>query len=69
MIRERPDRDGLQVQVCAGATPHRCKRRVSHQVPGKGRAAMKRAKQVEAELRGGRLPGEGRGPARQVRLY
>jgi hypothetical protein len=51
VIRERPDRDGLQVQVYAGRDPLTGRKRwVSRQVPGKGRAAMKRAKQVEAEL-------------------
>jgi hypothetical protein len=51
VIQERPDRDGLQVQVYAGRDPLTGRRRwVSRQVPGKGRAAMKHAKQVEAEV-------------------
>jgi integrase len=51
VIRQRKDRDGLQVQVYAGRDPLTGRKRwVSRQVPGKGRAAMKRAKQVEAEL-------------------
>lgn len=51
MIRQRKDRDGLQIQVYAGrdALTGR-KRYVSRQVQGSGRAAMKQAKQVEAEL-------------------
>ena len=49
MIRKR--RDGLQVQVYAGRDPLTGRKRwVSRQVPGKGRAAMKQARQVEAEL-------------------
>jgi len=51
VIRQRPDRDGLQVQVYAGRDPLTGRKRyVSRQVPGKGRAALKAAKQVEAEL-------------------
>jgi integrase len=51
VIRERPDRDGLQVQVYAGRDPLTGRKRyVSRQVPGKGRAAWKAAKQVEGEL-------------------
>src|SRR6266705_113606 len=51
MIRERPDRDGLQVQVDAGRDPLTGRKRyVSRQVPGKGRAGWKAAKQIEAEL-------------------
>ena len=51
MIRQRPDRDGLQVQVYAGRDPLTGRKRyVSRQVPGKGRAALAAAKQVEAEL-------------------
>jgi integrase len=51
VIRERPDRDGLQVQVYAGRDPLTGRKRwVSRQVPGKGRTAMKRARRVEAEL-------------------
>jgi hypothetical protein len=51
VIRQRPDRDGLQVQVYAGRAPLTGRKRyVSRQVPGKGRAALKAAKQVEAEL-------------------
>jgi integrase len=51
VIRERPDRDGLQVQVYAGRDPLTGRKRyVSRQVPGKGRAAWKAAKQIEAEL-------------------
>ena len=51
MIRERKDRDGLQVQVYAGrdALTGR-KRYVSRQVPGSGRTAMRQARQVEAQL-------------------
>jgi integrase len=62
MIRERPDRDGLQVQVYAGRDPLTGRKRwVSRQVPGKGRAAMKRAKQVEAELLAQIAAGQHRG--------
>jgi hypothetical protein len=51
VIRQRPDRAGLQVQVYAGRDPLTGRKRyVSRQVPGKGRAAWKAAKQVEAEL-------------------
>ena len=51
MIRERRDRNGLQVQVYAGRDPLTGRKRyVSRQVPGSGRAAMKQAKQVEAQL-------------------
>jgi integrase len=51
MIRQRKDRDGLQVQVYAGRDPLTGRKRyVSRQVPGTGRAAMKHAKQVEAQL-------------------
>jgi integrase len=51
VIRQRKDRDGLQVQVYAGRDPLTGRKRwVSRQVPGKGRAAMRRARQVEAEL-------------------
>jgi integrase len=51
VIRERPDRNGLQVQVYAGRDPLTGRKRyVSRQVPGKGRAAWKLAKQVEGEL-------------------
>jgi integrase len=51
VIRERPDRNGLQVQVYAGRDPLTGRKRyVSRQVPGKGRAAWKAAKQVEGEL-------------------
>jgi integrase len=51
VIRQRPDRDGLQVQVYAGRDPLTGRKRyVSRQVPGKGRAAWKLAKQVEGEL-------------------
>jgi hypothetical protein len=50
VIRQRKDRDGLQVQVYAGRDPLAGRKRwLSRQVPGKGRAAMKRARQVEAE--------------------
>jgi hypothetical protein len=46
-----PDRDGLQVQVYAGRDPLTGRKRwVSRQVPGKGRATWKEAKQVEAAL-------------------
>jgi hypothetical protein len=51
VIRQRKDRDGLQVQVYAGRDPLTGRKRwVSRQVPGKGRSAMKQARQVEAEL-------------------
>jgi integrase len=51
VIRERPDRDGLQVQVYAGRDPLTGRKRwVSRQVPGKGRAAWRLARQVEGEL-------------------
>jgi integrase len=51
VIRQRPDREGLQVQVYAGRDPLTGRKRyVSRQVPGKGRAALRAAKQVEAEL-------------------
>jgi integrase len=51
MIRERKDRNGLQVQVYAGRDPLSGRKRwVSRQVPGSGRPAMRKAKQVEAEL-------------------
>jgi integrase len=51
MIRQRKDRDGLQVQVYAGRDPLSGRKRyVSRQVPGSGRAAMKQAKQIEAQL-------------------
>jgi integrase len=51
MIRQRKDRDGLQVQVYAGRDPLTGRKRyVSRQVPGRGRAAMKQAKQIEAQL-------------------
>ena len=43
VIRQRKDRDGLQVQVYAGRDPLTGRKRwVSRQVPGKGRAVMKR---------------------------
>jgi len=51
MIRQRKDRDGLQVQVYAGRDPLTGRKRwVSRQVSGSGRAAMKQAKQIEAQL-------------------
>ena len=51
MIRQRKDRDGLQVQVYAGRDPLTGRKRyVSRQIPGSGRAAMKHAKQIEAQL-------------------
>jgi hypothetical protein len=51
MIRQRKDRDGLQVQVYAGRDPLTGRKRyVSRQVPGSGRAAMKQAKQIETQL-------------------
>jgi integrase len=51
MIRERKDRNGLQVQVYAGRDPLSGRKRyVSRQVPGSGRTGMKQAKQVEAQL-------------------
>jgi hypothetical protein len=51
VIREHPARDGLQVQVYAGRDPLTGRKRwVSREVPARGRAAMQRAKQVEAEL-------------------
>jgi integrase len=62
MIRQRKDRDGLQVQVYAGRDPITGRKRwVSRQVPGKGRAAMKRARQVEAELLAQIAAGQHRG--------
>ncbi|HET9292036.1 MAG TPA: tyrosine-type recombinase/integrase [Actinomycetes bacterium] len=62
MIRQRPDRDGLQVQVYAGRDPLTGRKRwVSRQVPGKGRAAMKQARQVEAELLAQIATGQHRG--------
>ena len=51
MIRRRKARDGLQVQVYAGRDPLTGRKRyVSRQVHGTGRAAMKHAEQVEAQL-------------------
>jgi integrase len=51
MIRERKDRNGLQVQVYAGRDQLTGRKRyVSRQVPGSGRTAMRQAKQVEAQL-------------------
>jgi integrase len=51
MIRERKDRNGLQVQVYAGRDPLTGRKRdVSRQVPGSGRTAMRQAKQVKAQL-------------------
>jgi integrase len=51
MIRQRKDRDGLQVQVYAGRDPLTGRKRyVSRQVPGTGRTAMKHAKQLEAQI-------------------
>jgi hypothetical protein len=51
LTRECPDRDGLQLQVYAGRDPLTGRKRwVSRLVSGKGRAASKRAKQVETEL-------------------
>jgi integrase len=62
VIRQRKDRDGLQVQVYAGRDPLTGRKRwVSRQVPGKGRAAMKQARQVEAELRAQIAAGQHRG--------
>ena len=62
MIRQRPDRDGLQVQIYAGRDPLTGRKRwVSRQIPGKGRAAMKRAKQVEAEVLAQIAAGQHRG--------
>ncbi len=62
MIRQRKDRDGLQVQVYAGRDPLTGRKRwVSRQVPGKGRAAMKQARQVEAELLAQIAAGQHRG--------
>src|SRR5215212_1632936 len=62
VIRQRKDRDGLQVQVYAGRDPLTGRKRwVSRQVPGKGRAAMKRARQVEAELLAQIAAGQHRG--------
>ena len=62
MIRQRKDRDGLQVQVYAGRDPLTGRKRwVSRQVPGKGRAAMRQARQVEAELLGQVAAGQHRG--------
>jgi hypothetical protein len=51
VIRQRPDRDEIRVQVYAGRDPLTGRKRwVSRQVPGKGRATWKEAKQVEAAL-------------------
>jgi integrase len=51
VIRERPGRNGLQVQVYAGRDPLTGRKRwVSRQVPGATRASWRQAKQVEAEL-------------------
>jgi integrase len=62
VIRQRKDRDGLQVQVYAGRDPLTGRKRwISRQVPGKGRAAMKQARQVEAELLGQVAAGQHRG--------
>jgi integrase len=62
VIRQRKDRDGLQVQVYAGRDPLTGRKRwVSRQVPGKGRAAMKQARQVEAELLAQIATGQHRG--------
>jgi hypothetical protein len=62
VIRQRKDRDGLQVQVYAGRDPLTGRKRwVSRQVPGKGRAAMKQARQVEAELLAQIAAGQHRG--------
>src|SRR4029453_10246406 len=62
VIRQRKDRDGLQVQVYAGRDPFTGRKRwVSRQASGKGRAAMKRAKQVEAELLAQIAAGQHRG--------
>jgi integrase len=62
VIRQRKDRDGLQVQVYAGRDPFTGRKRwVSRQVSGKGRAAMKRARQVEAELLAQVAAGQHRG--------
>jgi hypothetical protein len=62
VIRQRKDRNGLQVQVYAGRDPLTGRKRwVSRQVPGKGRAAMKRARQVEAELLAQVAAGQHRG--------
>jgi hypothetical protein len=47
VIRQGPNRDGLQVQVYAGRDPLTGRKRyVSRQVPGKGRAALKAAKRL-----------------------
>jgi integrase len=49
VIRKR--RDGLQVQVYAGRDPLSGRKRyVSQQVPGHTKAAMRQAKQIEAQL-------------------
>jgi integrase len=62
VIRQRKDRDGLQVQVYAGRDPLTGRKRwISRQVPGKGRAAMKQARQVEAELLAQVAAGQHRG--------
>lgn len=51
MTRERSDRDGLRLQVYAGRDSLTGRKSwVSRPVPGKVQAALKRAKQVEAEL-------------------
>jgi hypothetical protein len=62
VIRRRKDREGLQVQVYAGRDPLTGRKRwVSRQVSGKGRAAMKQARQVEAELLAQIAAGQHRG--------
>ena len=49
-LSKRHDRR-VRIQVYAGRDPLTGRKRwVSRQVPGKGRAALKRARQVEAEL-------------------
>jgi hypothetical protein len=51
VTRKRSDRDGLRLQVYAGRDSLTGRKRwVGRPVPGKVRAALKRAKQVEAEL-------------------
>jgi hypothetical protein len=51
VTRERSDRDGLRLQVYAGRDSLTGRKSwVSRPVPGKVQTALKRAKQVEAEL-------------------
>ena len=62
MIRQRKDRDGLQVQVYAGRDPLTGRKRwVSRQVPGKDQGRDAQAKQIEAELLAQVAAGQHRG--------